>query len=448
MNATKEVQLLEDSKVKLTIRVPTDDVRKQYDDILKEYTQKAHLKGFRPGKVPADIIVRKLGPALIDQTKAEVLEKSLSEAFESVEQKPIPYSTPEIKADEALEIGKDFSFEVIYDTWPVVELGPYAGLEIDQPQWEITDEDIGRELKGIQEQNALFTDKESGELEKGDIANVDYVELEVGAEKEGTKREAFVFEVGTGYNVYKIDDDILGMKKGETKVITKVYPEDFETSALAGKSVSLRVTLNSVKDMKLPEINDELAQDISEKFKTLDDLKVDIRAKLEQAVKNAVRSRTVSRILDSIVETSKIPLPQSIVDYQLENMWQEYISQMRIEEKKLVELLEAQGTSVASLRTEWLPSAQKRARLQLVISEVAKTENIAIEDNELDAEIAKIAEERKVKPEELKESLSKNNLVDYMKSNLRIDKLYDFLLSKTTLRPGEKTKVLDILQGK
>jgi len=448
VNATKEVQLLEDSKVKLTIRVPTDDVRKQYDDILKEYTQKAHLKGFRPGKVPADIIVRKLGPALIDQTKSEVLEKSLSEAFESVEQKPIPYSTPEIKADVALEIGKDFSFEVIYDTWPVIELGPYAGLEIDQPQWEITDEDIGRELKGIQEQNALFTDKESGELEKGDIANVDYVELEAGTEKEGTKREAFVFEVGTGYNVYKIDDDILGMKKGETKVITKVYPEDFETRALAGKSVSLRITLNSVKDMKLPEINDELAQDISEKFKTLDDLKADIRAKLEQTVKNAVRSHTVSRILDSIVETSKIPLPQSIVDYQLENMWQEYVSQMRIEEKKLVELLKAQGTSVASLRTEWLPSAQKRARLQLAISEVAKRENIAIEDNELDAEIAKMAEERKVKPEELKESLSKNNLVDYMKSNLRIDKLYDFLLSKTTLRPGEKRKVLDILQGK
>lgn len=307
MNATKEVQLLEDSKVKLTIRVPTEDVRKQYDDILKEYTEKAHLKGFRPGKVPADIIVRKLGPSLIDQTKSEVLEKSLSEAFESVEQKPIPYSTPEIKADDALELGKEFAFEVIYDTWPVVELGPYTGLEIDQPQWEITDEDIGRELKGIQEQNALFTDKESGDLEKGNIANVDYGELEAGAEKPGTKREAFVFEVGTGYNVYKIDDDIIGMKKGETKLVTKVYPEDFETSALAGKSVTLRVTLNSIKEKKLPEINDELAQDISEKFKTLEELKADIRTKLEHAVKQNVRSRTITRLLDSIVETSKIP---------------------------------------------------------------------------------------------------------------------------------------------
>ncbi len=123
------------------------------------------------------MIIRKLGPSLIDQTRAEVLEKSLSEVFESVEKKPIPYATPEIKSEEALELGKDFSFEVIYDTWPAIELGPYLGLEIDQPEWEITDEDLGRELKGIQEQNALFTDKEEGVVETGNIVNIDYVEL-------------------------------------------------------------------------------------------------------------------------------------------------------------------------------------------------------------------------------------------------------------------------------
>ena len=276
MNATKEVELLENSQVRLKVKVPTEDVRRQYDDILKEYTQKAHMKGFRPGKVPPEVIVRKLGPALIDQTRSEVLEKSLSEIFESVEQKPIPYATPEIKADDALELDKDYAFEVVYDTWPMIELGPYQGLEIDQPQWEITDEDIGRELKGIQEQNALFVDKEGGEVLAGNIVNIDYVEMETGAEKPGTKREAFVFEVGTGYNVYKIDDDVLGMKKGETKTITKIFPEDFETSALAGKTVNLRVTLNSIKKKKLPEINDELAQDISEKFTTLADLRADI----------------------------------------------------------------------------------------------------------------------------------------------------------------------------
>jgi trigger factor len=448
VNATKEVELLENSQVKLTIHVATDDVKKEYDGIVKEYCEKAHLKGFRRGKVPADVIIRKLGPSLMDQTRSEVLEKSLSTIFETIEQKPIPYATPEIKAEDALEMGKDYTFEVIYDTWPAIELGPYSGLEMDQPAWEITDEDMGRELKGIQEQNALFTDKETGEVEKGNIVNIDYAEmLETGEEKPGTKREAFIFEVGTGYNVYKVDDEVIAMKKGDVKLVTKTFPEDFETKALAGKTVMLRVTLNSIKEKKLPEVNDELAQDMSDKFQTLDDLKADIRKKLEEAVKSALRSQTITRVLDSVVETSKIPLPASMVDYQLEAMWEEYANRLRIDEKRLAALLEAQGKSVEDLRTEWKPSAEKRARMQLVVSEIAKKEGISVEDADVDAEISRLAEERKESPAELKESLSKNNLVDYMRSNLRMDKLYDFLLSKTVIRPAEKRKVLDILQG-
>jgi trigger factor len=448
VNATKEVELLENSQVKLKIHVPSADVKKEYEGIVQEYCEKAHLKGFRRGKVPAEVIIRKLGPSLMDQTRTDVLEKSLSEIFKDVEHKPISFATPEIKAEQALELDKDFSFEVIYDTLPKVELGPYTGLEIDQPAWEVTDEDLGRELKGIQEQNALFTDKDAGEVEKGNIVNLDYAELDdSGAEKPGTKREAFVFEVGTGYNVYKVDDEILGMKKGDTKLITKTFPEDFETKVLAGKTVKLRLALGSIKEKKLPEINDELAQDISEKFQTLDDLKADIRKKLEEAVKSALRSKTVTRLLDTVVQTSTFPLPASLVDYQLESMWQEYASQLRIDEKRLMALLEQQGKTVEDLRKEWIPNAEKRARLQLVVSEITRRENIAIEDNDLASEISKLAEERKVAPEELRENLAKNNMVDYLRSNLRMDKLYDFLLSKTTIRPGEKRKVLDILQG-
>jgi len=447
VNATKEVELLENSQVKLTVHVPPADVTQEYDAIVKEYCEKAHLKGFRPGKVPRDVVIRKLGPSLIDQTRSEILEKSLAAVFEDVERKPIPYATPEIKSESALELGKDFSFEVIYDVYPDVALGPYTGLEIDQPEWEITDEDLGRELKGIQEQNALFTDKESGAVERGNIVNMDYVELVAGSERPGTKREAFVFEVGTGYNVYKVDDDVVGMKKAETKTITKIFPDDFETKALAGKTVNLRITVNSIKEKKLPEINDELAQDISEKFQTLDDLKADIRTKLEAAVKSALRSRTVTRVLDTVAQTSTFPLPSSMVDYQLEAMWQDTASRLGIDETALTQVFEQQGRSIDDVRKEWIPAAEKRARLQLVVSEIAKKEGIVIEDSDLDVEIARMAEERKVTPAELKDSLVKNNLDAYMRSNLRMDKLYDFLLSKTVIRRSGRQKVLDILQG-
>ncbi len=144
---------------------------------------------------------------------------------------------PEIKSEEALELGKDFSFEVIYDTWPAIELGPYLGLEIDQPAWEITDEDLGRELKGIQEQNALFTDKESGVVEKGNIVNIDYVELDEARRgaSPGTKREAFVFEVGTGYNVYKMDDDIVGHEEGRDEDHHQDLPRGLRDKGPGGK---------------------------------------------------------------------------------------------------------------------------------------------------------------------------------------------------------------------
>jgi trigger factor len=209
----------------------------------------------------------------------------------------------------------------------------------------------------------------------------------------------------------------------------------------------LNVTLNSIKEKKLPEINDELAQDISEKFQTLEDLRADIRKKLEDAVRQTLRTRTVQRVLDSVVETSKIPLPKSMVDYQLETMWHDYVSQLRIDEKQLLAILEKQGKSIEDLRTEWQPSAEKRARLQLVISEIAKKENVSVEDGDLEAEIARMAGDRSVEPETLKADLAKNNLMDYMKSNLRVEKLYDHLLSLTTRAKGEKRKVLDILQG-
>jgi len=447
VNTTREVTLLDNAQVRMRITVPGEDVRREHDAIVKEYCEHAHLKGFRKGKVPADVMIRKLGPSLADQTRAQVLEKAVEEAFEHAEQKPFPYANPEVKADDPIEPGKDWTFEVTYDTFPVVELGPFTGIEVEQPSWQVDDEDIGRELKSVQEQNALFTDKEPAVVAKGDIANIDYVELEAGAEKTATRRQAFVFEVGTGYNYYRIDDELVGLAKGETRDLTKVYPADAENKDLAGRSVSLRVTVNSVKEKRLPELNDELAQDISEKFKTLDDLKADIRAKLESAVKATLRSGAINTVLARVVETSKIPLPKSLVEYQLDSMWRDYVRETRIDEARLVELLHEQGRDPAAMRAEMTPAAEQRARLQLVISEISKREQIGVEEAEIEAEIGRQAEARRVEAKDLRETLAKNDLIDTLAGNLRLEKLYDHILSKTTVKTAGTKKVLDILRG-
>jgi trigger factor len=441
------VTLLDNAQVRMRITVPGEDVRREHDAIVREYCEHAHLKGFRKGKVPADVMIRKLGPSLADQTRAQVLEKAVEEAFENAEQKPFPYANPEVKADDPIEPGKGWTFEVTYDTFPVVELGPYTGIEVEEPSWQVDDEDIGRELKSVQEQNALFTDKEPAVVAKGDIANIDYVELEAGTEKTATRRQAFVFEVGTGYNYYRIDDEIVGMAKAETRDLTKVYPADAENKDLAGRSVTLRVTVNSVKEKKLPELNDELAQDISEKFKTLGDLQADIRAKLEAAVKATLRSAAINAVLARVVETSKIPLPRSLVEYQLDSMWRDYVRETRIDEGRLVELLREQGRDPAAMRAEMTPAAEQRARLQLVISEISKREQIGVEEAEIEAEIGRQAEARRVEAKDLRETLSKNDLIDTLAGNLRLEKLYDHILSKTVVKTAGAKKVLDILRG-
>jgi trigger factor len=460
VTTTRDVTVLENAQVRVRITVPGDEVQKEYDSIVADYCSHARIPGFRKGKVPRDVLIRKLGHALFDQTRVEVLEKAVKEALEQAEQKPYRYASPEVKADDPITPGRDWSFELTYDTDPAAELGPYTGLEVEEPTWEIEEEDVERELAGIREQQALFVDKESGVVATGDIVNVDYVELETGAPKEATRREAFVFEVGSGYNYYRFDDDIVGMQKGQTREITKVYPAEPPAPAegataeqppvnkdLAGRSVSLRITVNSVKEKKLPEVNDELAQDISERFKTLDDLKADIRKKLAETVKARLRSRALAEILQRVVATSKFTIPPSVIDYQLELMWQEYVSRTRVEEQRLVALLAEQGQTMEQLRAEWMPAATERARLQQVIAEIAKKEAIALDEGELETEIARIAAERQVKAEELKESLAKNNLMGSIAGNLRLEKLYDFLLSKTTVKPGGRKKVIDILRG-
>jgi trigger factor len=447
VNTKREVTLLDNAQVRMRITVPGAEVRTEYDAIVREYCRHARIPGFRKGKVPADVMIRKLGSSLTDQTRTQVLEKAVQDAFEHAEQKPFPYANPEVKADDPVEPEKDWTFEVTYDTYPAVELGPYTGLEVEEPSWQVDDEDVGRELKSVQEQNALFTDKEPAVIARGDIANIDYVELEAGAEKPATRRQAFVFEVGTGYNTYRIDDEIVGMAKGETRNITKVYPAEEDNKDLAGRSLSLRVTVNSVKEKRLPELNDELAQDISEKLKTLDDLKADIRAKLGAAVKATLRSATINTVLAKVVETSKIPLPKSLVEYQLDAMWHDYVRETRIDERRLVELLRGQGRDPAAMRTEMTPAAEQRARLQLVISEISKREQIGVEETEIEAEIGRLAEARRVEAKDLRENLTKNDLIDTLAGNLRLEKLYDHILSKTVRKTAGTKKVLDILRG-
>ena len=448
MIKSKKIEALDNSSVKLTVSVKKDYIQQQYDDLVGEYCKTVVMDGFRKGKVPANVLLRKYGDAILAETTEKVIRSSLEEVLQKIDQKPIAISVPEVDMKKDLELGKDYTYSATYDTYPDIKLPEYKGVSYEELQVKVGTEDLDRELGALQEQNSIVIDKKDGTVLNGDIVNIDYAELdEQDQEIPGNKREGFVFETGSGYNLYKIDDELVGMKTGEEKVITKDYPEDFEFKELAGKSVRLKVKLNAVKEKQLPDINDELAQDISDKYENLDDLKKDIRGRLEEYAAQKIREHNISQILETIAEQAEVPLPKSMVDSELEDQWRRFISRVGGNEAPVLRQLEAEGRSKEQIQDEWRAGAEKKLKLQLVANEMVKQEAIDLEDKEIDERIQREADTQNMSFEEAKGMMERNNYLDFLKYDLKNEKLYDVLLESGTGKKGKKVKFLDLVQG-
>jgi len=448
--ANKELEKLEHSAVKLTVTIEQQALKDEYADLLNKYTKDAHIKGFRKGKAPAEILERKFGEGLRQEATANSIENALKKIFEEIDEKPLPYSTPELEDEDMdSDIDKDLTFTVTYDVFPEIILGNYKELDIKEPQVEITDEDEKRELETLQEQNAVVMDKPDETVAKDDIITIDYVELgDDDSEIEGTKREGFVFTVGSGYNLHKIDDDTIGMKKGESKTIEKEYPEDYEIDILKGKKVRLQVMVTAVKIKDIPELDDELAQDVSDDYETLDDLKKDLQEKLKQAADQKVRENKVNQILEKMADNSTLELPESMIQAELDNSWQQFLVRSRIPEDQADNILAAQGTDREALREEWRPSTEKRLKSRLLLSKIIEEEKIEIADNDIEETIVKQAEQNKMKPEDLRNQYEQGNYMHLLTDEIKDKKVLDFLIEQAKITPGDKVNFLDFIQDK
>lgn len=448
MIAKKSVEKLENSSVKLSITVKGDEAKKEYNGLLAKYGKEAQIKGFRKGKVPATVLERKFGEGIRGEVAGNIMDKSLREAFETVEEKPLGYTHPEVVGEPELEVGEDFTFEVKYDVFPEFELKEYKGLELTETQVSVTKKDEEAELKAIQEQNSVVMDKKDGVVADDSIVTIDYCELDDEKnEVEGKKREDFVFTVGTGYNLYKVDEEIKGMKKDEEKIIEKEYPEDFEAKELAGRKVAVRVLVKAVKEKILPELDDELAQDVDEKYETLDDLRKALKKQCKDKAKEKVEAELKKQAVDKLVEKTEISVPKSMVDAELENSWRNFVQQSRMQEEQLLGFLEMQGQTKDQLLETWREDAVKGVKGQLIIGKIMEDEKIEIDDKEFEKELQKQADMYNMPVEDLKKSFGENNLNDYLKSDMKTSKVYDMLIKEATITKGEKVKYADYIKG-
>lgn len=446
--AKTDLKTIENSAVKLTLTISKDVTKEEYTKLIKEYSKSAVIKGFRKGKVPAAVLESKYGEGIKAEAFMGIIDKSLNEAFETVEQKPLGYARPELVDEEELkfDLDKDFTFSVVYDVFPEFELTNYKGIEFIKDQVSILKKDIDAELEKLQEQNSIAIPKKDGIVAKDDIVTLDFVEVDADkAEIENTKREDFTFTIGTGYNLYKIDEDIIGMKLDEEKIITKKYAEDFEDAQLAGKEISLKVKIKAIKINDVPALDDDFAQDIDEKYETLEDLKKDTKKGLQDKVDAILREKALEQIFEKIQETTEMTLPKSMVDAELESNFQSIAQRFGIPAEQYEQILTAQGKSKEDIFEEWREDTIKNTKSKIILGKVVELENIEATDEDFDKEVKEAASLYAKSEEEMKEMFESHGMKDYLLDEIRTKKAVDLLIDSGIEKKGEKKSLVDLL---
>ena len=449
MKFTKEFKNLEKSAVELTVTIAKKDVAETYENTLKNYVKNAQIPGFRKGHVPANVLERKYGDSIKADTLGTLIDQSFDEIFkEETENRPLPYAQPTMEKAPELDITKDLTYTVKYDVFPKVEVKDFAGVNVKEPQVTITDDDLSDELKTIQERNATVTEKKDGVVEKDNIVTINYVEVgEDGKEIADTKREDYVFTVGSGENLYKIDDEVVGMKKDETKEITKNYKKDFENSDLAGKTVKLNVTVKAVKIRDIPALDDDFAQDVNDKYKTLQDMKDDLKKNMELAVSRRVKEMKNNSLLEQLVEKNKFDIPASMLAAELDGRWRMMAQQFQTTPEQLDKMIAASGQSKEAMLNEWTGDSEKMLKSRIIVDSLIRARNISVTPEEIEEQYKRIADEGGMTVEEVKKHYEDPRSKEYLIDDTKENKLYDQLYKEVKVSKGNKISFKDLFNN-
>ena len=434
-----EIKKLENSSVELTLTLEAKKIEDEYSKQLNDYAKKLTMKGFRPGKAPVSLIEKKYGDAIREEVTFKLMEENLKDSYKDMDEKdrPLPYSTPVLQNEESLlpfKPNTDVTYSVIYDVLPQVTLPQYSGLEIECPEVKVTDEEVNAEIEKLRQQNAMVIAKD-GPIAEGDIVTMDYAELDAeGNPIDSTKRDDFTFTVGSSYNFYKLDTDIIGLEKGTEKVIEKTYGDDSGMGTdYLGKTVKIKVAIKEVKVRELPELDDEFAQDVKEEYKTVKDLTDATRKELQAHADEENSAVKLESALDAILAKTEIALPASMVEAELEQEWKDFVKRFGgVSENEIISYLTANGGGKEQFLDTRRASVEKTLKSQLILEQIKKEQNYKASDEEIEEEVKKFDKD-----------LAKDNpnyevYKMYAEDSILFDKAKNYLIENNNFKAVEK----------
>ena len=422
----KSAEKKENSTVELLIEVGHEEFDAAVNRVYLKNRNSISIPGFRKGKAPRKIIESMYGAGVFyEDAINEVYPVAYSQAI--LDQKLDAVGYPQIEVQEVGENG--LTFKAIVTVKPEVKLGEYKGLTAPKGEVVVTEADVEDELKPLIARATRMVDVDR-EARSGDTAMIDFEGFKDGVPFEGGKGEKYNLQLGSNSFVPGFEDQVIGMKAGEEKEINITFPENY-TPELAGKDVVFKVKMHAVKTAVTPKVDDEFAKDVSE-FETLDELKNSLKEKLAERRAEQSKREYENAILEQLVNNMTVELPQAMIDYRADQMIQDYASRIQGSGMDFSEYLQMMGMTPDALRADAKETAANQIKSELALEAVAAAEKMELTQEEIDAEIARLAEQYKMEAEQIKSAVAEADL----RSDLLIQKARDFVLANAKAGPA------------
>ena len=422
-------------KKKLEIEIEAGEVDKRIDEAYRELKKGVRLPGFRAGKVPRKILERRFGSQVIDDVTRRLVSETLPKAVEQTN--TIPLSMPVIE-NEILKLGQNFKYSALMEVRPEFELKDYMGLEVEKERFSVRDEDVEAQLEEIRKTHGRLSSIETERgIKEGDFSVIEYEGFENGKALEGIKNSNFLINVGSHDFHSDFEKALIGLKKGEMSEFDVDFGEDYSQPKLAGRSVRFKVKVIDIKEMSLPELNDEFAKNLGADFKDLNDLKDKIRETLIEREGKRVDRELKMRLLKKVTDSVDFELPESLVDSELngaiENIRQNFL--------RSGSSMEQAGLDEEKLKNDLKPASEKRVKDMLVLAEIARSNDLDITEAELSGGFKELSMKTGQDTEALRQYYEANNLRESFRQQLLEEKTLNYLVKGANIIEVEADKI-------
>lgn len=421
----------ENNKVDFTVEISGVDFEVALQKAYLKNRSKFNVPGFRKGKVPRKIIEINYGiEVFYDDAINIVLPEVYDDAIKELSLEPV--DRPEVDIEE-IEKDKPVLIKISVMVKPEVVLGEYKNIEIEKVEYEVTDDLINNELKSAAEMNGRIIDAGERPVKSGDVLTIDYAGYVDGAQFEGGTAEGQELEIGSNRFIPGFEDQLVGKNKNEEVDVVVTFPDEYQEESLKSKEAIFKVTIHEIKEKELPELDDEFAKDVSE-FDTMEEYKNSIREKLEEEFKNREEIENENNVIDNVIESCQVDIPEAMIENQLENELGEFDYKMKSQGIDLEKYLQLTNSTEESLKEQLKPMAVKRVKGDLVLEAIGKAENIEVSEEDLDKELFKMADSYKQEDKEKFIKDMKKRDLSFLEKSVMNQKVIDLLMKNVKFK--------------